>query len=136
MLLLFNSAGRQVGTLDAPYPAPPDQMERVAAGGQTVIDVPPFEPAYWYLDAGEPRIRPRLTYQMTETADEHGRLMTFTGLPAGTTVAVSGTHSGTLVADDEPTTLHFLTPGEYRVTLTLDPYQPEALTVQVTGAES
>jgi len=137
MLLFFNADGRLFGSdTMSPYPAPAEALERTAVDGGTVIDVPPFEPAYWHVMDGELRIRPRMTIGEEQTPGDAGALLTLTGIPAGTSVTIDGPFGGALVSDGSPVELEFLLPGEYRVAVSLEPYQPHVITVQATGRES
>ncbi len=132
MLLTFDTAGRLVGSTAAPYPCPIDILERVKVDGQTVVDVPPFEPTYWHIVDGDLRIRPRLDWSLSERNLGNSHVVTIDGLPAGVTLSVTGDYAGELMTDGEKVELDFNQPGEYRIALSFDPYQPVVIPVRVT----
>lgn len=133
MILTFEN-GRLVGSQAAAYPAEPEALARVSAAGQRVVDVPPFEPAYWHLADGELRIRPRMALSTNVTLGSDGYQLVIDGVPAGAAVEVTGPVGGGLIADGEETVLLFGEPGSYDVAVVLDPYQPERLYINVMEA--
>lgn len=134
MIVLVDGAGRFVGHMAEGYPAPAEALANIRAGaardGRSAIDVPPLG-EHWYFPNGEPKIRPRLAIEASSQSVRPGDSVTISGIPAGTTVYVSGPHNASLEADGEPIVITFTQPGEYTVGCEAWPHLPENLSIRV-----
>lgn len=132
MILFFDADGRLTGSLAEGYPAPAGVLERVRGNGAQLVDVPPFEPRFWYLANGALTIRPRLDLTSTTSVEADGReVLTITGVPTGGTVAINGPVEGQVTSDGEAVEIVFPQPGQYRAIVSADPYQPAEFNVTV-----